>query len=352
MDIRNWKRFLPPKEDKKKWRTFICVAIGLKLIVKVALIASALWLGQSMHKSAAGRAESVTNQARDNSSAIRANRGLELLQAKRQSKNSQDVMLAGLKVAMWLPTDGATKHPLVIFSHGFHGTYRQSESITRALADAGYLVVSVNHADALGRGMRKSDPPFKNPGAWSESSYAARRDDVVKMLAALKSDERWKESIDWSKVGLVGHSLGGYTVLGLAGAWPSWKLPDVKAVVALSPYVKPYLDQHTLENLNVPVMYQTGTADLAIKPYVVGPHGSFQNSSSPAELVVITGANHFTWSNINLHKSRAAVINHYCVAFLDKYVKGDVNAAPETKIAGVSELEFKHSSANRVRDAL
>lgn len=337
----DWKRFLPPKEDKKKWRTFWCVVIGVKLVVKLVVIASALWVGQSLHESAAGRAEEKVAQVRDDSAAIGAKGGLELVQAKRRSKNSQDVMLAGLRVAMWLPTDGATKHPLAIFSHGFHGTYRQSESIMRALANAGYLVVSVNHADALGRGMRKSDPPFKTPGAWSETSYAARRDDIFKMLTALKSDERWKESIDWSKVGLIGHSLGGYTVLGLAGAWPSWKLPDIKAVVALSPYVKPYLEQHTLENLNVPVMYQTGTADLAIKRYIVGPQGSFQKSSPPAELVVVTGANHFSWSNINLHKRRGDVINHYCVSFMNKYVKGDVSAVPETKIVGVSELEVR-----------
>jgi hypothetical protein len=88
-------------------------------------------------------------------------------------------------------------------------------------------------------------------------------------------------------------------------------------------------------------MYQTGTLDLAIKPYVAGPDGSFQNSSAPAELVVITGANHFTWSNMNLHKKRGEVINHYSVAFMDKYVKGDAGAAPEIKIAGVSQIENK-----------
>ena len=32
---------------------------------------------------------------------------------------------------------------------------------------------------------------------------------------------------------LAGHSLGGYTVLALAGAWPSWKLANVRAVLAL-----------------------------------------------------------------------------------------------------------------------
>ncbi|MBX3149938.1 hypothetical protein KF728_07330 [Candidatus Obscuribacterales bacterium] len=45
---------MPPKEDKKKWRTFWIVAIGLKVVVKVIVIVSALWIGQSMHESADG----------------------------------------------------------------------------------------------------------------------------------------------------------------------------------------------------------------------------------------------------------------------------------------------------------
>jgi hypothetical protein len=50
----DWRRFLPPKEDKRKWRTFWIVAIGLKVLVKVVVIVSALWLGQSMHDNPAG----------------------------------------------------------------------------------------------------------------------------------------------------------------------------------------------------------------------------------------------------------------------------------------------------------
>jgi len=48
---------LPPKEDNKKWRTFWFVAIGLKVVVKVIVIVSALWIGQSMHESADGFAD-------------------------------------------------------------------------------------------------------------------------------------------------------------------------------------------------------------------------------------------------------------------------------------------------------
>ena len=45
---------------------------------------------------------------------------------------------------------------------------------------------------------------------------------------------------------LVGHSLGGYTVLGVGGGWAHWKDPRVKAILALSPYAAPFINKETL----------------------------------------------------------------------------------------------------------
>jgi predicted dienelactone hydrolase len=63
------------------------------------------------------------------------------------------------------------------------------------------------------------------------------------LIDALRNDARWKDRIEWSRVALAGHSLGGYTVLGLAGGWASWKLPSIKAVLAMSPYCDPFLQK-------------------------------------------------------------------------------------------------------------
>ncbi len=35
------------------------------------------------------------------------------------------------------------------------------------------------------------------------------------------------------------------------------------------------------------------------------------------------------------------LINYYCVAFFDKYVRGEFSAQPELKYPGVSDLETK-----------
>jgi predicted dienelactone hydrolase len=257
--------------------------------------------------------------------------------------SSLDQQIAGLKVAFWYPKSVANEpHPLVVFSHGFRGINRQSEFIMKALADAGYVVVSPSHADAMGSGkFAPVEAKFSNAAQWSDTTYAKRRDDIVRLLAALKQDEHWNKTIDWSKVALMGHSLGGYTMLGLAGAWPTWKITDVKAVVALSPYLIPYLNKGTLSQLSVPVMYQSGTGDFGIQPFLVGPKGAFAQTPGPSELVVLTGANHFTWSNLNRERSREELINHYCIAFLDKYLRGDTTADPETKLTGVTQLDVR-----------
>jgi predicted dienelactone hydrolase len=250
--------------------------------------------------------------------------------------------LAGLDVAIWSPPQ-SNKAPLVVFSHGFHGTNTQSIYLMKALALAGYFVAAPNHRDAgyLSSGFCRAQMNFNKADKWSDQVYADRREDILKMLEAIAKDERWKEKIDWTRVALCGHSLGGYTALGMGGAWPSWKLPDVKAVLALSPYCLPFTAHRTLSSMTVPVMYQGGTRDPQITPTVVGPNGAFSQSASPAYFVEFNRAGHQAWTNYNHNKTMKELIISYCLAFLDKYVKGSASAAPDQKLDGTAEVLAK-----------
>jgi predicted dienelactone hydrolase len=206
---------------------------------------------------------------------------------------------------------------------------------------AGYLVLAPNHRDA-GCGRRRigrPQEPFRDTAKWSERTYADRREDLQALLdAALARSSFEGFPVDASRVGIAGHSLGGYTALGLAGGWPSWKDARVKAVLALSPHCSPFVAKGQLGGMNIPVMYQGGTRDLGETP-VVKPGGAYDRSSSPKYYVELRGAGHFAWTDLN--RVYASSIDGYSVAFFDAYLKnrGDALARLAAKPAGdVSEL--------------
>src|SRR5579871_1639104 len=275
---------------------------------------------------------SVGTQQRTTVGGLEANSGIR----------TENAEIAGLKVALWYPASyGTAPVPLVIFSHGLHGSNMQSTFLMKALAGAGYLVVAPNHKDAgFGRSMsKKPEANFVKPETWSDSTYRDRANDIIVLLRALKQDPARTKAIDWSKVALAGHSLGGYTVLGLAGAWPTWKLPEVKAVLALSPYALPFEVKGSLGAIKVPVMYQGGTRDIGITPWIGQKSGAYYQTPGPAYFVDLDKAGHFAWTDLNPRYQ--ASINYYCTAFLDRYVRGNLNAHPEVRRQDVSELLSK-----------
>jgi predicted dienelactone hydrolase len=253
--------------------------------------------------------------------------------------------IAGLNVAIWTPKGVPEPAPLVVFSHGFSGINTQSETLMKSIADAGYFVIAPNHKDAFTNRSAggKLQAPLTKPEEWNENTFKDRGEDVKRLVAALQYEPFWKRRVDLSRFSLIGHSLGGYTVLALSGAWPSWKMeaPRPRAVVALSPYSHPFNLKGDIAGLDLPVMYQTGTMDVGIAPFLKGPKGTFARTSSPAYFVEIVGANHFTWTNLNKQKWKEDLIAYYCVSFLNKFVKQESGAKPENRRMGVSSLLVK-----------
>ncbi|MGO8786756.1 MAG: alpha/beta hydrolase family protein [Terriglobia bacterium] len=275
-----------------------------------------------------------------------------------------EIHIAGRQVAMWKPSGTALRdgYPVILFSHGFTGCGTQSVFLTEGLAHAGYFVLAPDHRDAAcGPGHEgklfeklttlRSEEPFHSPDVWTEATYRDRGVDLEAILDTILKERSFQGvPIDSSRVGLAGHSLGGYTVLAVAGAWPSWKDHRIKAVLALSPYCTPFIGKGDLDHLDVPVMYQGGTRDIGITPYVRRPGGAYDLTSSPKYFVEFAGAGHFAWTNLN--KSYQPIINDYAVAFFDRYLKGARESGPLTRLverpwpAEVSNL--KHASNEQV----
>ena len=250
---------------------------------------------------------------------------LVLAAAPACAADEEATRIGGVDVVVWTPSTGDREQlPLVMFSHALYMCPGQSSYLTRALADAGYLVIAPRHADSacsfsnLPSVWRMSGKPSP---LWTDSDYRDRADDIRTVLNALPEDPRYRSRIDPGRLALVGHSLGGYTVLGLGGAWPSWQLPGVRAIVALTPYSLPFQRSEGLSHISAPIMYQAGTLD----PVFTVPLEEFAYAQTPEPkyLVKMAWANHMAWTDFGL-SGREAIVS-YAIAFLDCYVKG----APE-----------------------
>jgi predicted dienelactone hydrolase len=266
--------------------------------------------------------------------------------AAETSSSQQKMELAGLEVVAWIPnSDTPGPWPVIIFSHGFHGCGTQSTFLMQALADAGYAVFAPNHKDAACRDLQawfnRPETSFRDPRKWSDASYAERAQDLERLIDVLSKDPRYRAApYDWNHLGLIGHSLGGYTVLGVGGGWPKWKDPRVKAILALSPYGAPFIYKQTLGGLIAPVMYQGGTRDIGVTPFINKGNGPYPQSPAPKYYVEFDGAGHFAWTDIN-PKYHGAIVD-YSRAFLDHCLKGKpFPAALATPHAGVTVVETK-----------
>ena len=240
---------------------------------------------------------------------------------------AERVIIGGITVDIWKPqgTTPPTGFPMVVFSHGYLACGTQSTLLMGALAQAGYFVLAPNHRDALCGAARAigwlfPEQSFFRSDQWSDETYQDRVADIRAILNAQPAIG-WFEGVpvDRNRVALAGHSLGGYTVLGMAGGWPSWKDKRVKAVLAFAPFSSPFVGKGDLGHLNVPVMYQSGTLDLG-GTAISGPGQAYSLSGAPKIYVEFNGATHLAWTDLS--RTYLGVIAEYSIAFLDQYLKG------------------------------
>ena len=110
------------------------------------------------------------------------------------------------------PIDGS-RLPLVIISHGHGGSSLNHHDVAETLADAGFLVVALNHpGDNFSDLSRSGDI----------SIMFQRPQDIKRLIDFLLGDWQQSEKIDPDRIGFFGFSRGGYTGLVLAGAVPDF----------------------------------------------------------------------------------------------------------------------------------
>ncbi len=230
------------------------------------------------------------------------------------------------------------------FSHGFRSCSGQSLFIVETLARSGYVVAAPEHLDSSclkGAPSESSHLPFGEPENWTADTHLNRRDDVKAVLDLLLSSS-FPQFVNPDRIGIAGHSLGGYTGLALSGAWDSWLDHRIKAALLLAPYSQPFLVNSTLGNLQVPTMYQGGTLDLGTNPAMKKAGGTYDSSPAPKYYIELKKASHTTWTNSTCRGTRstadclrrstnASLIVTYARGFLDEFVLGKKSRVLNTK---------------------
>jgi len=98
--------------------------------------------------------------------------------------------------------------PLILLSHGTGGSRLTLHWLAASLAQAGFLVAAVDHWGNT----------FDNPIPEYFAKFWERPQDLSYVLTALLKDATWSPSIDPARIGATGFSIGGYSVIALAGA--------------------------------------------------------------------------------------------------------------------------------------
>ncbi|WP_322013700.1 alpha/beta hydrolase family protein [Paraburkholderia sp. J12] len=132
---------------------------------------------------------------------------------------AQDVPVAStiLKGRRDCPTVGE-KLPLIVISHGNGGSYLGHHDLAEVLADAGFVVVALNHPGDTYSDMRH---------AGEYSGFVERPEDVKRLIDYMLSASPDAGRIDAQRIGFFGFSRGGYTGLVLAGGEPDFPHADV-----------------------------------------------------------------------------------------------------------------------------
>lgn len=224
-----------------------------------------------------------------------------------------------------------TRYPLILLSHGTGGSAESLDWIASALAAEGYVVAGVNHPG------NTALEPLTGDGfiLWWE-----RATDLSETLDGVLADPELGPRIDPHRVGALGFSIGGYTVLELAGArtdferflafcrgpgadatchppemsqtpgvdqaaaapeaaasiarsGDSYRDPRVRAVFAIAPAVGEAFDAKGLAGISVPVSIVAGSED-QIAP--VATNGGRVSGLRPDfDFALIPGAGHYTF---------------------------------------------------------
>jgi dienelactone hydrolase len=309
-----------------------------------------------------------------------------------------------IAVQFWYPTDrvdsktqydisGAQisnlqqSYPVLIFSHGAFGMRLSNASTFRELASHGYIVASIDHTyhsfytsfdngrgilvnnqflnDAIGATVGDLPPEkvFEITHEWLK----LRTDDIDLVIDSLKAGKLGAGAallnghIDFTRIGLFGHSLGG-----AASAQASRERNDIKGAIVLDGTMigditglsSDKKEIITKESFDKPLMlmYSSLYEDRSARETSYLPNiNAFNNATAAAYSLCIKESGHLNFTDLPrispfLSKKLGIgtvdsykcikIVNDYSLAFFDQHIKGQPSPLLKTT-SDYKEVEFE-----------
>lgn len=162
-----------------------------------------------------------------------------------------------LPTTIWYPVDLQGDAPLIIHSHGILSTRTEMPYLMELLASWGYVIAAADYPLTSGgtEGGANAEDAINQP---ADVSF------LIDSVLALSGDEKpFAASIDTSRIGLSGYSLGGLTTY-LATFHPRLRDPRIAAAVAIAGPSAVFSPQY-FRNSSAPTLAIAGTADALIE---------------------------------------------------------------------------------------
>jgi dienelactone hydrolase len=198
-------------------------------------------------------------------------------------------------------------YPLVVFSHPSGGHRRTATFLCTHLASHGYVVAAPDHSEVIAPQLRPGTGETTAQRAARVEAWMASRVPDIRFLLDHLLGGAWRPEValDPTRVGLVGHSFGGWTVL----AAPDVE-PRVAAVVALAPggssRPRPGIIPATLAfgwDRDVPTLYLVADRDTSTP--LAGMFELYDRTPAARRMVILRRADHLHFVDDVEHEHEA-----------------------------------------------
>lgn len=298
------------------------------------------------------------------------------------SRKNDDGSVRNVAFKIYHPTEHNLKSlPVIIWSHGYGGSRDGAGFLSRYIASHGYIVVHPTHTgtdSSLWEGKPGHPWDILRETKISRTTTLNRFYDIPFLLDQLENWSRENpdpgQYMDFENIGMSGHSFGALTTQIMAGqlfADEHEKLkrlrePRIKAGILYSPVpvaehlldrISDLSDTNIYEDIEIPLLHMTGTADDA--PIGGMPYNHrlvvYNNSGHQDKFLLIKeGADHMVYNGTRGKLERNAdrethenIIKAISLAYWDAYLKDDQAAmdwlktsAAEGYLAGNATLEY------------